>query len=110
MKWIRVLYSDFSAFSRDQEHLITKKNGFDYVEGFVTVNRTDLLDNWRSSFSPHDSIGASQFKSEGKTLYCLEVVKYFNLEEANSTNLVRCENISSDKSLNSLDHTLGLLT
>ncbi|CAN7115923.1 unnamed protein product [Brassica rapa subsp. narinosa] len=87
VKWIRVLYSDFSAFSRDQEHLITKKNGFDYVEGFVTVNRTDLLDNWRSSFSPHDSIGASQFKSEGKTLYCLEVVKYFNLEEANSTNL-----------------------
>ncbi|KAF8094386.1 hypothetical protein N665_0364s0015 [Sinapis alba] len=84
VKWIRVLYSDFSAFSRDQEHLITKKNGFDYVEGFVTVNRTDLLNNWRSSFSPNDSIGASQFKSEGKTLYCLEVVKYFNTEEANS--------------------------
>ncbi|KAJ0262470.1 Cytokinin dehydrogenase 1 [Hirschfeldia incana] len=86
VKWIRVLYSDFSAFSRDQEHLITKKNGFDYVEGFVTVNRTDLLNNWRSSFSPNDPIGASQFKSEGKTLYCLEVVKYFNLEEANSMN------------------------
>ncbi|KAJ4906649.1 Cytokinin dehydrogenase 1 [Raphanus sativus] len=84
VKWIRVLYSDFSVFSRDQEHLITKKNGFDYVEGFVTVNRTDLLDNWRSSFSPNDSTGASQFKSEGKTLYCLEVVKYYNLEEANS--------------------------
>ncbi|CAN6815095.1 unnamed protein product [Brassica oleracea] len=84
VKWIRVLYSDFSAFSRDQEHLITKKNGFDYVEGFVTVNRTGLLDNWRSSFSPNDSIGASQFKSEGKTLYCLEVVKYFKTEDAKS--------------------------
>ncbi|CAH8349169.1 unnamed protein product [Eruca vesicaria subsp. sativa] len=91
VKWIRVLYSDFSAFSRDQESLITKKNGFDYVEGFVTVNRSDLLNNWRSSFSPNDSTGANQFKSEGKTLYCLEVVKYFNTEEADSMHQVRSE-------------------
>ncbi|KAG2244343.1 hypothetical protein Bca52824_093818 [Brassica carinata] len=86
VKWIRVLYSDFSTFSRDQEHLISTKKGFDYVEGFVTINRTDLLNNWRSSFSPNDSTEASQFNSDGKTLYCLEVVKYFNKEEANSMN------------------------
>ncbi|CAH2058518.1 unnamed protein product, partial [Thlaspi arvense] len=84
VKWIRVLYSDLSAFSRDQEHLISKENGFDYVEGFVIINRTDLLNNWRSSFSPNDSTEASRFKTDGKTLYCLEVAKYFNTEEANS--------------------------
>ncbi|CAG7873719.1 unnamed protein product [Brassica rapa] len=86
VKWIRVLYSDFSTFSRDQEHLISKKKGFDFVEGSVTINRTELLNNWRSSFTPNDSTEASQFKSDGKTLYCLEVVKYFNKEEANSMN------------------------
>ncbi|KAG5402357.1 hypothetical protein IGI04_016964, partial [Brassica rapa subsp. trilocularis] len=86
VKWIRALYSDFSAFSRDQEHLISKENAFDYVEGFVIINRTDILNNWRSSFTPNDSTEASQFKSDGKTLYCLEVVKYFNSEEANSMN------------------------
>ena len=61
------------------------------MEGFVSINRTDLLNNWRSSFSPNDSTEASQFKSDGKTLYCLEAVKYFNKEEANSMNQVRCE-------------------
>ncbi|CAA7057179.1 unnamed protein product [Microthlaspi erraticum] len=86
VKWIRVLYSDFSAFSRDQEHLISKENAFDYVEGFVIINRTNLLNSWRSSFSPNDTTEASQFKSDGKTLYCLEVAKYFNQEEANSIN------------------------
>ncbi|KAL0665828.1 hypothetical protein Bca4012_028532 [Brassica carinata] len=86
VKWIRVLYSNFSTFSRDQEHLISKMKGFDYVEGFVSINRTDLLNNWRSSFSPNDSTEASQFKSDGKTLYCLEAVKYFNKEETNSMN------------------------
>ncbi|KAG2309439.1 hypothetical protein Bca52824_029187 [Brassica carinata] len=63
-----------------------KMNAFDYVEGFVIINRTDILNNWRSSFTPNDSTEASQFKSDGKTLYCLEVVKYFNSEEANSMN------------------------
>ncbi|CAN8317857.1 unnamed protein product [Cochlearia groenlandica] len=86
VKWIRVLYSNFSAFSSDQEHLISKENAFDYVEGFVIINRKGLLDNWRSSFTPNDSIQASQFKSDGKTLYCLEVAIYFRPEEANFMN------------------------
>ncbi|KAM7518213.1 hypothetical protein LguiB_017175 [Lonicera macranthoides] len=39
VKWIRVLYSNFSAFTQDQEYLISL-NGqkFDYVEGFVIVD------------------------------------------------------------------------
>ncbi|CAK9183990.1 unnamed protein product [Ilex paraguariensis] len=83
VKWIRVLYTDFFLFSKDQEHLISSKNSFDYIEGFVIINRTGLLNNWRSSFNPKDPVQASQFNSEGRTLFCLEIAKYFNPEETN---------------------------
>ncbi|KAE9616372.1 putative cytokinin dehydrogenase [Lupinus albus] len=86
VKWIRVLYSDFTAFTRDQEQLISSENSFDYIEGFVIINRTGLLNNWRPSFNPQDPVQASQFNSDGKTLYCLELAKYFTLEEINVVN------------------------
>ena len=89
MKWIRVLYSDFTAFTRDQEQLISAENTFGYIEGFVIINRTGLLNNWRSSFNPQDPIQASQFKSDGRTLFCLELAKYFNPEDIDVVNQVR---------------------
>ncbi|KAG6769170.1 hypothetical protein POTOM_024786 [Populus tomentosa] len=85
VKWIRALYDEFSKFSNDQEHLISK-NSFDYIEGLVIINRTGLLNNWRSSFNPKDPLQASQFISEGKTLYCLEIAKYFNPNESDAMN------------------------
>nr|ACU22904.1 unknown [Glycine max] len=81
VKWIRVLYADFTAFIRDQEKLIFAEKAFDYVEGFVIINRTGLLNNWSSSFNPQDPVQASEFKSDGRTLFCLELAKYYNLEE-----------------------------
>ena len=89
VKWIRVLYSDFSAFTRDQEHLISAENKFDYVEGFVIINRTGLLNNWRSSFNPEDPVQASQFESDGRTLFCLELTKHFNPDKIDMINKVR---------------------
>lgn len=89
VKWIRVLYSDFSIFSKDQEFLISSENSFDYIEGFVIINRTGLVNSWRSSFNPKDPVQASQFKSEGKVLFCLEVAKYFNPENDSNVNKVR---------------------
>ncbi|KAF8403742.1 hypothetical protein HHK36_011846 [Tetracentron sinense] len=86
VKWIRVLYSDFSIFSRDQEHLISAENTFDYIEGFVEINRTGLLNNWGSSFKPQDPLQASQFNSEGRTLFCLELAKTFNPDEVDIMN------------------------
>ncbi|BAT91261.1 Cytokinin dehydrogenase [Vigna angularis] len=86
VKWIRVLYSDFTAFTRDQELLISSENMFDYIEGFVIINRTGLLNNWRSSFNPQDPVQASHFKSDGRTLFCLELAKYFNVEEIDAAN------------------------
>lgn len=89
VKWIRVLYSKFSVFSHDQEHLISTENSFDYIEGFVIINKTGLLNNWRSSFSPKDPLQANEFSSDGRTLYCLEMVKYFNPDETKTANQVR---------------------
>lgn len=89
MKWIRVLYSDFSKFTRDQENLISLKDTFDYIEGFVIINRTGLLNSWRLSFDPKDPLQASQFSSDGKTFYCLEMAKYFKPDEAEVMNQVR---------------------
>ncbi|XP_010090224.2 cytokinin dehydrogenase 1 isoform X2 [Morus notabilis] len=86
IKWIRVLYSDFSSFSKDQEHLISSQDSFNYIEGFVIINRTGLLNTWRSSFDPKDPIRASQFNSEGRTLYCLEMALYFSPNEVDSVN------------------------
>ncbi|KAL3533715.1 hypothetical protein ACH5RR_007236 [Cinchona calisaya] len=86
VKWIRLLYSDFSIFSKDQEFLISSQNSLDYIEGFVIINRTGLVNNWRSSFNPKDPVQASQFKSEGKVLFCLEVAKYFNPENKSNIN------------------------
>ncbi|KAI3788258.1 hypothetical protein L2E82_01018 [Cichorium intybus] len=82
VKWIRVLYSDFTTFTNDQEKLISLDSSFDYVEGFVIINRTGLLNNWRSSFKCKDPVQASRFFSNGKTVFCLEVAKYFKQEEA----------------------------
>ncbi|KAF7819061.1 Cytokinin dehydrogenase 1 [Senna tora] len=87
VKWIRMLYSEFSIFARDQEHLISLEDTFDYIEGFVIINRTGILNNWRSSFNPKDPILATQFDSDiGKTFYCLEVAKYFNPDQKEAMN------------------------
>ncbi|XP_051124284.1 cytokinin dehydrogenase 1-like [Andrographis paniculata] len=81
VKWIRVLYSDFSTFAEDQEQLISMENAFDYIEGLVIINKTGLVNNWRSSFNPEDPVQASKFISEGRTLFCLELTKSFNPHE-----------------------------
>ncbi|KAL9424343.1 hypothetical protein AB3S75_036263 [Citrus x aurantiifolia] len=105
VKWIRVLYSDFATFARDQEYLISAEKTFDYIEGFVIVNRTGLLNNWRSSFDPQDPVQASQFKSDGQTLFCLELAKYINKDEKD---LVNQEVESSLSVLNYIPSTLFL--
>ncbi|XP_076891416.1 cytokinin dehydrogenase 6-like [Bidens hawaiensis] len=84
VKWIKVLYLDFATFTKDQEMLISSNSSFDYVEGFVLINRTGLLNNWRSSLKNKDPAGARRFVSEGKTIFCLEIAKYFKQEDAHT--------------------------
>uniref|UniRef100_A0ACD6APY1 Uncharacterized protein n=1 Tax=Avena sativa TaxID=4498 RepID=A0ACD6APY1_AVESA len=89
VRWIRVLYLDFASFTEDQEMLISAQKTFDYIEGFVIINKTGILNNWRSSFNPHDPVRASQFKTDKKVLFCLEMTKNFNPEAADIMEQVR---------------------
>lgn len=74
---MRMLYHDFSAFTRDQEHLISII-GLDYVEGHLLMNQSSA-NNWRSSFfSPNDVSNIASLLSQHKIIYCLEVVKYYD--------------------------------
>lgn len=82
VRWIRVLYSNFSTFTHDQEYLISlhdrpSSQKFDYVEGFVIVDE-GLINNWRSSFfSPSNPIKISSIAAGGNVLYCLEITKNY---------------------------------
>ncbi|KAE8675039.1 Cytokinin dehydrogenase 5 [Hibiscus syriacus] len=83
VKWIRMLYNDFTAFTRDQELLISRNgrrdsNALDYVEGSVLMDQSSP-GRWRSSFFPpkdHKRI-ASLITNHG-IIYCLEVVKHYD--------------------------------
>uniref|UniRef100_A0A7N0R9Q1 cytokinin dehydrogenase n=2 Tax=Kalanchoe fedtschenkoi TaxID=63787 RepID=A0A7N0R9Q1_KALFE len=90
VKWIRVLYSNFSAFTEDQEYLISlhakpSSQKFDYVEGFVIVDE-GLINNWRSSFfSPKNPVKISSLGgTNGGVLYCLEITKNYDESNADS--------------------------
>ncbi|KAI3686648.1 hypothetical protein L1987_80331 [Smallanthus sonchifolius] len=88
IRWIRVLYSNFSAFTHDQEYLISlhdqpHSQKFDYIEGFVIVDE-GLINNWRSSsFSPNNPVKISSLGAGtgGNVLYCLEITKNYHVGE-----------------------------
>ncbi|MCL7024827.1 hypothetical protein MKW94_002787 [Papaver nudicaule] len=96
VKWVRMLYNDFSVFTRDQEHLISKNindnghnHGLDYVEGSLMMDISSL-NNWRSSsfYSKRDyrKIISLATTNDGKSniIYCLEVAKYYDDLTANT--------------------------
>lgn len=95
VKWVRLLYSDFSAFTKDQEQLISitgrKQNiiGLDYVEGSLLMHQGPI-NNWRSSFFPLADHGRiiSQV-TQHRVLYCLEVAKYYDGQSENNVDKVR---------------------
>ncbi|KAI4376532.1 hypothetical protein MLD38_014282 [Melastoma candidum] len=83
VKWVRLLYSDFASFTRDQERLISingrhDERALEYLEGSVLMHQGSP-DNWRSSFFPlsdHPRIVSLIAKSG--MVYCLEVAKYYD--------------------------------
>ncbi|KAF8410538.1 hypothetical protein HHK36_003069 [Tetracentron sinense] len=89
VRWIRVLYSDFSVFTKDQEYLISLhgepvSEKFDYIEGFVIVDE-GLINNWRSSFfSPSNPVKISSLGADGGVLYCLEITKNYHESTADT--------------------------
>ncbi|CAL5360361.1 unnamed protein product [Camellia sinensis] len=78
VKWVKMLYHDFSSFIRDQEHLISINGGLDYLEGFVVVNQNPP-NNLRSSFfSPSDQLKINFLVGKHGVIYCLEVIRYYD--------------------------------
>ncbi|CAN4094493.1 unnamed protein product [Withania somnifera] len=84
VKWVRLLYDDFSKFTKDQEHLISLDDGLDYVEGSLMLEQSSL-NNWRSSFfSTSNQTKIASLLSQNRIMYCLEMVKYYDDHTANT--------------------------
>ncbi|XP_027339224.1 cytokinin dehydrogenase 3-like [Abrus precatorius] len=80
VKWIRLLYNDFTAFSRDEEHLISfnennDTNAADYVEGMLLLNQPPL----DLSFYPvSDKLRINSLVTQYGIIYIIELVKYYD--------------------------------
>ncbi|KAI4335292.1 hypothetical protein L6164_013953 [Bauhinia variegata] len=76
VKWLHLLYNDFSAFSGDQEHLISlAENAPDYVEGFLLLNQPPLdLSFYPAAVQPRITSLVTQYS----IIYIIELVKYYD--------------------------------
>ncbi|WJX24196.1 cytokinin dehydrogenase [Trifolium repens] len=91
VKWVRLLYNDFGAFTKDQERLISmkginKNSGLDYLEGMLLMHQGPI-NNWRSSFFPlSDHHRIISLVTQHRVLYCLEIAKYYDDHSENNVN------------------------
>ncbi|PIN17273.1 Proteins containing the FAD binding domain [Handroanthus impetiginosus] len=84
VKWVRLIYTKFSTFTRDQEYLIST-DGPNYVEGSI-ITHMSPPNNWRSSFytsSDHTKVISLLERNNG-LLYSIDVVKYYDDYTANT--------------------------
>ena len=72
-----MLYSDFTAFTKDQESLISMNNdtGVDYVEGQLLMSN-GIVDT--SFFPPSDQSKVADLVKNHSIIYVLEVAKYYD--------------------------------
>ncbi|KAL3689286.1 hypothetical protein R1sor_015595 [Riccia sorocarpa] len=84
VRWIRALYSDFEAFTRDQMYLISRRNNessFDYVEGFVVQNSLTSQPGWKSTHFQSDVVVNTSLippYSASPVLYYIELTKNYD--------------------------------
>ncbi|XP_030488167.2 cytokinin dehydrogenase 2 [Cannabis sativa] len=80
VKWLRLFYTDFSVFSRDQERLISlngkmrEKGGVEYVEGFLLMKQGPLD---LSFYSVPDQLRITTLVAQSDVVYVLELAKYY---------------------------------
>jgi len=99
VKWVRMLYSDFSDFTIDQESLIShhgrdQDEALDYVEGSLLMHRNS--DSWTSFFSLSDRLRLMSLVTEHELLYCIEVAKFYDGRTQTTVDKVsvdRCQTI-----------------
>jgi len=78
---VRLLYSDFLAFTKDQERLIShlesdQDEALDYVEGLLLMHQNS--DSWMSFFSFSDHQRLMSLVTKNELLYCIEVANYYD--------------------------------
>ncbi|KAL9314664.1 hypothetical protein ACSQ67_020116 [Phaseolus vulgaris] len=74
VKWLHLLYNNFTAFSSDQEHLISF-TAADYVEGMLLLNQPPL----DLSFYPDsDHQRITSLVTQNGIIYIIELVKYYD--------------------------------
>ncbi|KAE9604701.1 putative cytokinin dehydrogenase [Lupinus albus] len=99
VKRLRLLYNDFSTFTKDQEHLISfhernDTHAADYVSGYILLNQTSL----DLSFYPTNyQAKISSLVTKYGIIYSLELVKYY---DNNSQTHIKEEVASLLKGLN----------
>ncbi|KAJ0089804.1 hypothetical protein Patl1_13482 [Pistacia atlantica] len=79
VRWLRILYNDFAAFSTDQESLIAMtgasyQNVPDYVEGQLLMDPNTNLD----FFPPSDRPKIISLIKQYGIIYFIEVAKYYD--------------------------------
>lgn len=88
VKWLQLLYNEFSVFSEDQEHLISSNErndtkAADFVSGSVLLNHPPLE---LSFFPADDQPRITSLVTQYGIVYILEIVKYYdNNSQANIT-------------------------
>ncbi|CAA7020033.1 unnamed protein product [Microthlaspi erraticum] len=77
VKWFQMLYSDFTAFTKDQERLISMDNdiGVDYLEGQLMMSN-GVVDT--SFFPPSDQPKVADLVKKHGIIYLIEVAKYYD--------------------------------
>jgi cytokinin dehydrogenase len=95
VRWIRAMYTDFAAFTRDQEMLASQEpspevEAFDYIEGFVVLKNEDVNNGWNSVPFDGKKIDADMIPHEGgSVLYYIELVKKFSWRDTDTLDQVR---------------------
>ncbi|KAL5065867.1 hypothetical protein RYX36_027604, partial [Vicia faba] len=80
VKWLRLLYNNFSTFSQDQEQLISfnginETNAPNYIEGMLLLNQSPL----DISFYPEtDRSRVTSLITQYNIIYIIELVKYYD--------------------------------
>ncbi|KAF5743058.1 cytokinin dehydrogenase 3 [Tripterygium wilfordii] len=74
-KWVRLLYSDFAAFTKDQEQLISINGGVNYLEGSLLLDQGPPDPTF---FSPSDIPRISALVKQNRIIYSIELAMYYD--------------------------------
>ncbi|GER51426.1 cytokinin oxidase/dehydrogenase [Striga asiatica] len=85
VKWAKLIYSNFTSFTNDQERLISGSNA-NYVEGFVIVNASEI-DQWNPPFSISQSNRSRivDLLTNQSVLYVIELAVYYDNQTDSNT-------------------------